>query len=45
MMQQVWVEMDYLLDICRVAKGGHIEHLRDMQKKKKKLGESFSLHL
>jgi hypothetical protein len=23
----VWDEMDYRLDVCRIAKGGHIEHL------------------
>jgi hypothetical protein len=22
-----WTEMDYQLDVCRVTKGGHIEHL------------------
>jgi hypothetical protein len=22
-----WQELDYLTDICRVTKGGHIEHL------------------
>lgn len=26
MLQWVWAEMDYLLDICQVAKGEHIEH-------------------
>jgi hypothetical protein len=24
---QVWTEMDYRLDICRVTKGAHIESL------------------
>jgi len=23
----VWQELDYRIDICRVAKGGHIEHM------------------
>jgi hypothetical protein len=23
----VWQELDYRIDICRVIKGGHIEHL------------------
>jgi hypothetical protein len=27
MLQRVWAEMDYRLDVCRVTKGGHIEHL------------------
>ena len=24
---RVWWELDYRIDICRVTKGGHIEHL------------------
>jgi hypothetical protein len=24
---RVWKELDYRIDICRVTKGGHIEHL------------------
>jgi len=24
----VWQELDYRIDICRVTKGGHIEHLK-----------------
>ena len=24
---RVWNEMDYRIDICRITKGGHIEHL------------------
>jgi hypothetical protein len=24
---RVWQERDYRIDICRVTKGGHIEHL------------------
>ena len=36
--QRVWMEMDYrLLDICCVTQGGHIQHLRGIQKNK--LGE------
>jgi hypothetical protein len=27
MLQRVWQELDYRIDICRVTKGGHIEHL------------------
>jgi hypothetical protein len=27
MLQRVWQELDYRIDICRVSKGGHIEHL------------------
>ena len=36
MMQGVWAEIDYRLNICRVTKGGHIEHL---PWNAKKLGE------
>ena len=25
--QRVWQELDYIIDICRVTKGGHIEQL------------------
>jgi hypothetical protein len=27
MLQRVWQELDYRIDICRVTTGGHIEHL------------------
>jgi hypothetical protein len=27
MLTRVWDEMDYRIDICRITKGGHIEHL------------------
>jgi hypothetical protein len=27
MLQCVWQELDYRIDICRVTKAGHIEHL------------------
>jgi hypothetical protein len=27
MLQRVWQELDYKIDICCVTKGGHIEHL------------------
>jgi hypothetical protein len=27
MLQRVLQELDYRIDICRVTKGGHIEHL------------------
>jgi hypothetical protein len=26
-LQRVWQELDYRIDICHVTKGGHIEHL------------------
>jgi hypothetical protein len=27
MLQRVWQELGYRIDICRVTKGGHIDHL------------------
>jgi hypothetical protein len=27
MLQNVWNELDYRLDVCRVTQGAHIEHL------------------
>jgi len=30
MLTRVWNEMDYGTDVCRITKGGHIEHLRNM---------------
>jgi len=27
MLQTVWNELDYRVDVCRVTKGAHIEHL------------------
>ena len=27
MLTRVWNGMDYRIDVCRVTKGGHIEHL------------------
>jgi hypothetical protein len=30
MLQRVWDEPDYRLDICRVTNGAHIEHLQGM---------------
>jgi hypothetical protein len=27
MLQRVWQELDYRIDICRVTKDGHIKHL------------------
>ena len=27
MIRSVWTELDYSIDICRVTKGSHIEHL------------------
>jgi len=34
--------MDYRTDVCRITKGGHIEHLWNIYKKKK-LREVLSL--
>ena len=42
MLTRVWNEMDYHIDVCHITKGGHIEHLWNMFKKKK-LGEFLSL--
>jgi hypothetical protein len=33
MPRRVWSEMDYRLDICRITKGSHIEHLWGTQNK------------
>jgi hypothetical protein len=27
MLQRVWQELDYRIDICRVTKSGHIDYL------------------
>jgi len=27
MLQTVWHELDYHVDVCRITKGAHIEHL------------------
>jgi hypothetical protein len=27
MLTRMWDEMDYHIDVCRITKGGHIEHL------------------
>jgi len=27
MLRSVWTELDYRIDMCRVTKGSHIEHL------------------
>ena len=27
MLTRVWNEMDYRIDVCRITKGGYIEHL------------------
>jgi len=27
MLQTVWNELDYCVDVCRITKGAHIEHL------------------
>ena len=28
MLQTVWNELDYLVDVCRITKGAHIEHCK-----------------
>jgi hypothetical protein len=30
MLQRVWSELDFRIDICRIVRGGHIEHLLGM---------------
>jgi len=30
MLETVWDEPDYRVDVCRITKGVHIEHLQDM---------------
>jgi hypothetical protein len=42
LLQWVWTEVDYRLDVCCVTKGGHIENLRGMQRK---LGEFLCLSI
>jgi hypothetical protein len=32
MLQWVWAEMDYRLDICQIAKDEHVEHLQVLKK-------------
>jgi hypothetical protein len=27
MLQHVWLELEYRIDVCRVTSGGHMEHL------------------
>ena len=27
MLTRLWNEIDYRIDVCRITKGGHIEHL------------------
>jgi len=29
-LQTVWNEIDYRVDVCRITKGAHIEHLKGM---------------
>jgi len=38
MLQTVWNELDYHVDVSRITKGAHIEHLQGM---KQKLGVLF----
>ena len=30
MLQTVWNDLDYRVDICRITKGAHVEHLYGM---------------
>ena len=30
MLQTVWNELDYRVNVCRITKGAHIEHLQGM---------------
>ena len=30
MLQTVWNELDYRVDVCRIAKSAHVEHLKGM---------------
>jgi len=30
MLQTVWNELDYRVDVCRITKGSHIQHLQGM---------------
>jgi hypothetical protein len=36
MVQRDWAEIDYGFDVCRVTKGGHLEHLSEVKRKEKK---------
>ena len=37
MLTRVWQELEYRIDVCRVTRGAHIEHLQFVKKKKKLL--------
>jgi len=41
MLTRVWNELDYRIDVCRITKGGYIEHLWNIWKKNL---ESFSVY-
>jgi hypothetical protein len=41
MLTRVWQELEYHIDVCRVTRGAHIEHLQLSKKKKK----AFSVFL
>jgi hypothetical protein len=32
MLMRVWQELEYRIDVCRVTRGAHIEHLRCQKK-------------
>ena len=34
MLQTIWNELDYRVDVCRTTKGAHIEHLQGMKEKR-----------
>jgi hypothetical protein len=34
MLQTVWNELDYRVDVCRITNGAHIEHLYGMSQKR-----------
>jgi len=34
MLTRVWQELEYRIDVCRVTRGAHIEHLKLSKKKK-----------
>jgi hypothetical protein len=33
LLMRVWQELEYRIDVCRVTRGAHIEHLQLSQKK------------
>jgi hypothetical protein len=41
MLQWVWVEMNWQIDVCHVTKGGHIEHLQSIRKTARRVSLSI----